>query len=189
MLPGPLHSSYAIRTSTHPVYAKARLPSRDAEARRIKRRLDHQMPGDLAPTTESSCASAASPRRGRLDCLDLAQYRNYAGAPGRQRHENMVCLAAGWCGADARGREPRQNARADGASYPTRKSASSCLSRRSHRRDGRLVASTLPRASPELFVENLTGASAVVGTGTRQFPGDGHTILFVTNDFAVAPTV
>jgi tripartite-type tricarboxylate transporter receptor subunit TctC len=40
------------------------------------------------------------------------------------------------------------------------------------------------------FVENLTGASGVVGTGTAaNSPGDGHTILFVTNDFAVAPTV
>jgi hypothetical protein len=30
------------------------------------------------PTTESSCARAASLR---VDCLDLAQYRNYAGPP------------------------------------------------------------------------------------------------------------
>jgi tripartite-type tricarboxylate transporter receptor subunit TctC len=40
------------------------------------------------------------------------------------------------------------------------------------------------------FVENLTGASGVVGTGTAaNSPGDGHTLLFVTNDFAVAPTM
>ena len=40
------------------------------------------------------------------------------------------------------------------------------------------------------FVENLTGASGVVGTGAAAAaPGDGHTLLFVTNDFAVAPTI
>ena len=39
------------------------------------------------------------------------------------------------------------------------------------------------------FVENLTGASGVVGTGTAATPGDGRTLLFVTNDFTVAPTM
>ncbi len=55
----------------------------------------------------------------------------------------------------------------------------------------RLVAQKLTEAlGQSFFVENLTGASGVVGTGTAaNSPGDGHTILFVTNDFAVAPTL
>jgi tripartite-type tricarboxylate transporter receptor subunit TctC len=55
----------------------------------------------------------------------------------------------------------------------------------------RLVAQHLSESlGQNFFVENLTGASGVVGTGTAaNSPGDGHTILFVTNDFAVAPTV
>jgi len=54
-----------------------------------------------------------------------------------------------------------------------------------------LVAQHLSESlGQNFFVENLTGASGVVGTGTAaNSPGDGHTILFVTNDFAVAPTV
>lgn len=55
----------------------------------------------------------------------------------------------------------------------------------------RLVAQHLSESlGQNFFVENLTGASGVVGTGTAaNSPSDGHTILFVTNDFAVAPTV
>ena len=55
----------------------------------------------------------------------------------------------------------------------------------------RLVAQKLSEGlGQSFFVENLSGASGVVGTGTAaNSPGDGHTILFVTNDFAVAPTV
>jgi tripartite-type tricarboxylate transporter receptor subunit TctC len=55
----------------------------------------------------------------------------------------------------------------------------------------RLVAQHLGESlGQNFFVENLTGASGVVGTGTAaNSAGDGHTILFVTNDFAVAPTV
>ena len=55
----------------------------------------------------------------------------------------------------------------------------------------RLLAEQLTdKFGQNFFVENLTGASGVVGTGTAaNSPGDGHTILFVTNDFAVAPTV
>jgi len=55
----------------------------------------------------------------------------------------------------------------------------------------RLVAQHLSESlGQNFFVENLTGASGVVGTGTAaNSPGDGHTILFVTNDFAVAPTL
>jgi tripartite-type tricarboxylate transporter receptor subunit TctC len=55
----------------------------------------------------------------------------------------------------------------------------------------RLVAQHLSESlGQNFFVENLTGASGVVGTGTAaNSPGDGYTILFVTNDFAVAPTV
>jgi tripartite-type tricarboxylate transporter receptor subunit TctC len=55
----------------------------------------------------------------------------------------------------------------------------------------RLVAQHLSEGlGGSFFVENLTGASGVVGTGTAaNSAGDGHTLLFVTNDFAVAPTV
>ena len=55
----------------------------------------------------------------------------------------------------------------------------------------RVVAQHLSESlGQNFFVENLSGASGVVGTGTAaNSPGDGHTILFVTNDFAVAPTV
>ena len=52
----------------------------------------------------------------------------------------------------------------------------------------RLVAQHLSESlGQSFFVENLTGASGVVGTTTAaNASGDGHTILFVTNDFAVA---
>ena len=55
----------------------------------------------------------------------------------------------------------------------------------------RLVAQKLTESlGQNFFVENLSGASGVVGTGTAaNASGDGHTILFVTNDFAVAPTM
>jgi tripartite-type tricarboxylate transporter receptor subunit TctC len=55
----------------------------------------------------------------------------------------------------------------------------------------RLVAQKLSESlGQSFFVENISGASGVVGTGTAaNAAGDGHTILFVTNDFAVAPTV
>jgi tripartite-type tricarboxylate transporter receptor subunit TctC len=55
----------------------------------------------------------------------------------------------------------------------------------------RLVAQHLSESlGQSFFVENLTGASGVVGTvAAANSPGDGHTLLFVTNDFAVAPTV
>jgi tripartite-type tricarboxylate transporter receptor subunit TctC len=55
----------------------------------------------------------------------------------------------------------------------------------------RLVAQHLSESlGQSFFVENLTGASGVVGTvAAANSPGDGHTLSFVTNDFAVAPTV
>ena len=55
----------------------------------------------------------------------------------------------------------------------------------------RLVAQHLTESlGQSFFVENLTGASGVVGTvAAANSPGDGHTLLFVTNDFAVAPVV
>jgi tripartite-type tricarboxylate transporter receptor subunit TctC len=55
----------------------------------------------------------------------------------------------------------------------------------------RLVAQKMSEdLGQSVFVENLSGASGVVGTATAaNSPGDGYTILFVTNDFAVAPTV
>ena len=53
----------------------------------------------------------------------------------------------------------------------------------------RLLAQKLTDALGQSFyVENLTGASGAVGAGAAaSSPGDGHTLLVVTNDFAVAP--
>jgi tripartite-type tricarboxylate transporter receptor subunit TctC len=55
----------------------------------------------------------------------------------------------------------------------------------------RLVAQHLSEGlGQSFFVENLSGASGAIGTGTAaNSAGDGHTIVFVTNDFAVAPVV
>jgi tripartite-type tricarboxylate transporter receptor subunit TctC len=55
----------------------------------------------------------------------------------------------------------------------------------------RLVAQNLSESLGQSFVvENTAGASGVVGTvAVANSPGDGHTLLFVTNDFAVAPVV
>ncbi|MCC6778055.1 MAG: tripartite tricarboxylate transporter substrate binding protein [Hyphomicrobiales bacterium] len=55
----------------------------------------------------------------------------------------------------------------------------------------RLVAQSLSESLGQSFVvENTSGASGVVGTvAVANSAGDGHTLLFVTNDFAVAPVV
>ncbi len=55
----------------------------------------------------------------------------------------------------------------------------------------RLVAQSLSESLGQSFVvENVSGASGVVGTvAVANAPGDGHSLLFVTNDFAVAPVV
>ncbi|PWT84031.1 MAG: hypothetical protein C5B56_16265 [Proteobacteria bacterium] len=55
----------------------------------------------------------------------------------------------------------------------------------------RLIAQSLTETLGQSFVvENVSGASGVVGTvAVANSPGDGHTMLFVTNDFAVAPVV
>jgi tripartite-type tricarboxylate transporter receptor subunit TctC len=55
----------------------------------------------------------------------------------------------------------------------------------------RLVAQHLSESlGQSFFVENISGASGVLGTGNAaNSAGDGHTLLFTTNDFAVAPTV
>lgn len=55
----------------------------------------------------------------------------------------------------------------------------------------RLVAQNLTETLGQSFVvENVSGASGVVGTvSVANAPGDGHALLFVTNDFAVAPVV
>jgi tripartite-type tricarboxylate transporter receptor subunit TctC len=52
----------------------------------------------------------------------------------------------------------------------------------------RLVAQKLTEAfGQNVYVENLSGASGAVGAGTAaNSPGDGYTLLFTTNDFAVA---
>ena len=53
---------------------------------------------------------------------------------------------------------------------------------------GRLVAQKLTeRFGQNVYVENLSGASGAIGAGTvANSPGDGYTLLFTTNDFAVA---
>src|SRR5262245_39427882 len=55
----------------------------------------------------------------------------------------------------------------------------------------RVVAQHLSESlGQNFFVENITAASGVVATGTAaNSPCDGHTLLFVINDFAVAPTM
>src|SRR5436190_7981061 len=53
---------------------------------------------------------------------------------------------------------------------------------------GRLLAQKLSdRLGQSFYVENVSGASGAVGTGqVAQAAPDGHTLLVVTNDFAVA---
>ena len=53
----------------------------------------------------------------------------------------------------------------------------------------RLLAQHLTEALGQtFFVENLSGASGAIGAGTAaKSAPDGHTLLVVTNDFAVAP--
>ena len=108
--------------------------------------------------------------------------------------KTIVCLAA-WCAAlmlaDA---SHAQNAPGGATpSYPTRQVRIIVPYPAGGPTDvmARLVAQHLTEGlGQNFFVENLTGASGVVGTGTAaNSPGDGHTILFVTNDFAVAPIV
>jgi tripartite-type tricarboxylate transporter receptor subunit TctC len=52
----------------------------------------------------------------------------------------------------------------------------------------RLISQKMTEALGQtFFVENLPGASGAIGAGTAaNAPGDGHTLLVVTNDFAVA---
>jgi tripartite-type tricarboxylate transporter receptor subunit TctC len=54
----------------------------------------------------------------------------------------------------------------------------------------RLLAQKLTEEmGQQFYVENLSGASGAIGAGTAaNAPGDGYTLLVVTNDFAVAPS-
>ena len=108
--------------------------------------------------------------------------------------KTIVCLAAGCAALMLAAASHAQNAPGGAAaSYPTRQVRVSVPYPAGGPTDvmARLVAQHLTESlGQNFFVENLTGASGVVGTGTAaNSPGDGHTILFVTNDFAVAPTV
>ena len=108
--------------------------------------------------------------------------------------KTIVCLAAGSAALMLAAASPAQNAPGGAAaSYPTRQVRVIVPYPAGGPTDvmARLVAQHLTESlGQNFFVENLTGASGVVGTGTAaNSPGDGHTILFVTNDFAVAPTV
>jgi tripartite-type tricarboxylate transporter receptor subunit TctC len=108
--------------------------------------------------------------------------------------KTTVCLAAGCAALMLAAASQAQNAPAGAAaSYPTRQVRVIVPYPAGGPTDvmARLVAQHLTESlGQNFFVENLTGASGVVGTGTAaNSPGDGHTILFVTNDFAVAPTV
>jgi tripartite-type tricarboxylate transporter receptor subunit TctC len=108
--------------------------------------------------------------------------------------KTTVCLAAGCAALMLATASHAQNAPAGAAaSYPTRQVRVIVPYPAGGPTDvmARLVAQHLTESlGQNFFVENLTGASGVVGTGTAaNSPGDGHTILFVTNDFAVAPTV
>ena len=108
--------------------------------------------------------------------------------------KTIVCLAAGCAALMLAAASHAQNAPGGAAaSYPTRQVRVIVPYPAGGPTDvmARLVAQHLTESlGQNFFVENLTGASGVVGTGTAaKSPGDGHTILFVTNDFAVAPTV
>jgi tripartite-type tricarboxylate transporter receptor subunit TctC len=108
--------------------------------------------------------------------------------------KTIVCLAAGCAALILAAASHAQNAPGGAAaSYPTRQVRVIVPYPAGGPTDvmARLVAQHLTESlGQNFFVENLTGASGVVGTGTAaNSPGDGHTILFVTNDFAVAPTV
>ncbi len=108
--------------------------------------------------------------------------------------KTIVCLAAGCAALMLAAASHAQNAPGGAATiYPTRQVRVIVPYPAGGPTDvmARLVAQHLTESlGQNFFVENLTGASGVVGTGTAaNSPGDGHTILFVTNDFAVAPTV
>jgi tripartite-type tricarboxylate transporter receptor subunit TctC len=107
--------------------------------------------------------------------------------------KTIVCLAAGSAALMVAAASHAQNAPGGAAtSYPTRQVRVIVPYPAGGPTDvmARLVAQHSESLGQNFFVENLTGASGVVGTGTAaNSPGDGHTILFVTNDFAVAPTV
>jgi tripartite-type tricarboxylate transporter receptor subunit TctC len=108
--------------------------------------------------------------------------------------KTIVCLAAGCAALMLAAASHAQNAPGGAAaSYPSRQVRVIVPYPAGGPTDvmARLVAQHLTESlGQNFFVENLTGASGVVGTGTAaNSPGDGHTILFVTNDFAVAPTV
>ena len=108
--------------------------------------------------------------------------------------KTIVCLGAGCAAMMLAAASHAQNAPGGAAtSYPTRQVRVIVPYPAGGPTDvmARLVAQHLTESlGQNFFVENLTGASGVVGTGTAaNSPGDGHTILFVTNDFAVAPTV
>ena len=108
--------------------------------------------------------------------------------------KTIVCLAAGCAVLMLADASHAQNAPGGATpSYPTRQVRIIVPYPAGGPTDvmARLVAQHLTEGlGQNFFVENLTGASGVVGTGTAaNSPGDGHTILFVTNDFAVAPTV
>ena len=108
--------------------------------------------------------------------------------------KTIVCLAAGCAGLMLADASHAQNAPGGATpSYPARQVRIIVPYPAGGPTDvmARLVAQHLTEGlGQNFFVENLTGASGVVGTGTAaNSPGDGHTILFVTNDFAVAPTV
>jgi tripartite-type tricarboxylate transporter receptor subunit TctC len=108
--------------------------------------------------------------------------------------KTIVCLAAGCAALMLAAASHAQNAPGGAAaSYPSRQVRVIVPYPAGGPTDvmARLVAQHLTESlGQNFFVENLTGASGVVGTGTAaNSPGDGHTILFVTNDFAVAPTI
>ena len=108
--------------------------------------------------------------------------------------KTIVCLAAGCAGLMLADASHAQNAPGGATpSYPARQVRIIVPYPAGGPTDvmARLVAQHLTEGlGQNFFVENLTGASGVVGTGTAaNSPGDGHTILFVTNDFAVAPIV
>src|SRR5262245_9219487 len=123
------------------------------------------------------------------DVLELGQTR---ARKGRNAMKSIASIAAGCAALMLTSAVHAQNA-PSAPPYPTRQVRIIVPYPAGGPTDvlARVVAQHLSESlGQNFFVENLTGASGVVGTGTAaNSAGDGHTLLFVTNDFAVAPTM
>src|SRR4029453_13511065 len=130
-------------------------------------------------------------RRGFITML-VGQYKNARVRGGGNAMKSIASIAGGCAALMLASAAHAQNA-PSAPPYPTRQVRIIVPYPAGGPTDvlARVVAQHLSESlGQNFFVENLTGASGVVGPGTAaNSPGDGHTLLFVTNDFAVAPTM